>query len=81
MRLRGLLRGTCSRAACQSCHARPGHLDLKIALGNQLLQPRILRLKLPQPPHIIWLKTAKAFAPGVDRLLADRYWFAIRPPG
>src|SRR5215469_1875584 len=30
-------------------------LDLEIALGNQLLQPSILGLKLPQTPHVIRL--------------------------
>ena len=60
-------------------------LDLQITLGNQLLQPRILGLKLLQAPHVVRLKPPEAFASSVDRLLADavplgnpRNRFAIR---
>src|SRR6266516_4089600 len=28
------------------------HLDLEITLGHQLLQPRVLRLELPQAPYL-----------------------------
>src|ERR1700741_1415359 len=46
-------------------------LDLEIALGNQLLQPSILGLKLLQTPHVIRLQAPEPLAPSVDRLLAD----------
>src|SRR6266487_3432932 len=47
------------------------HLDLEITLGHQLLQPRVLRLELPQAPDIGRLQAAETLAPSVDRLLAD----------
>jgi hypothetical protein len=59
--------------------------SLEITLGYQLLEPRILGLKLLQASDLARLKAAKALAPGVDRLLADavplghyRYRLAIR---
>ena len=52
---------------------------------QRLLQPRILGLKLLQPPHIVRLEHAETLTPRVDRLFADpvplghrRHWFAIR---
>src|SRR5512139_746001 len=61
------------------------HLDLEVTLGHQLLQPRILDLKLLQAAHVVRLKPAETLAPDVDRLLAGpvplgnrRYRFAIR---
>src|SRR5215469_1883704 len=62
-------------------------LDLEITLGDQLLQPRILCLKLPQPTHVVRLQAPEPLAPGVDRLLANpvplgdrRHRLAIRLP-
>jgi hypothetical protein len=46
-------------------------LDLRVALGNQLLQPRILGLQLLQAPHVVGLKRPKPLPPSVDRLLGD----------
>jgi hypothetical protein len=47
------------------------HLDLEVALGNELLQPRVLRLELLQAAHVIRLQRPEALAPRVKRLLAD----------
>src|SRR4029077_2245680 len=45
------------------------HLELKIPLGHELLQPGVLMLQLLQAPYIIRLKHTEALAPSVDRLL------------
>lgn len=47
------------------------HLDLEIAVHHQLLQPRVLRLQLLQPAHLIGRQGAELLAPVVDRLLAN----------
>ena len=47
------------------------HLDLEIAFGNQLLQPRVLSFELLQAANIVGLERPKPLPPGVDRLLAD----------
>jgi hypothetical protein len=43
------------------------HLDLQIALGHQLLQPRILCLELLQAANIVGLERPKPLAPRIDR--------------
>jgi hypothetical protein len=47
------------------------HLDLEIALRHELLQPRILRLELPQALDVVRLQSTETLAPSADRLLAD----------
>jgi hypothetical protein len=44
---------------------------LEIALRHELLQPRILRLELPQALDIVRLQSTETLAPSIDRLLAD----------
>jgi len=63
------------------------HLDLEIALRDQLLQPRVLLFELLQAANVVRLKAAKPLLPGVHRLLADpvaprhrRHRIAIRLP-
>src|SRR5579872_5357437 len=46
-------------------------LDVHNALGQYLLEPSVLGLKLPQPLHIHRLKLPEALAPGIDRDIAD----------
>jgi hypothetical protein len=41
-------------------------IELKITLGDKLLQPRVYLLKLAKPSHIHRLKFALTFAPAVD---------------
>ena len=65
---------TCRRRAgtlTSFCRDFLHHLDFEIALGHQLLQPRILRFELPQALDVVRLKTSETLAPSVDRLLAD----------
>lgn len=53
------------------CRDFPHPLDIELAFDNQLLQPRILGLKLLQPPHVVRLEAAEPLKPRVDRLFAD----------
>lgn len=46
------------------------HFDFKVALGQELLQPRILLLHLVQALHFVGIHDAVALAPAVDQLLA-----------
>ena len=39
------------------------HLDLEVAFDDQLLQPRILRFELLEPPHVVRLEAAEPLAP------------------
>src|SRR6478672_8507733 len=47
------------------------HLDLEVAFGDQLLQPRVLSLKPLKPAYIVGLERSETLPPRVDRLLAD----------
>jgi hypothetical protein len=39
----------------------PLHLDLEVAFGHELLQPRVLRLELLQPPSSGWNEPNRFF--------------------
>src|SRR5688500_14884789 len=47
------------------------HVDLKCALGDELLELRVLLLQVTQPLHIGALELAVALAPAVDRCVRD----------
>ena len=47
------------------------HVDLKLPVGDHLLQPAVLLLELPQALHIGGLQRAEVLPPAVDRLGAD----------
>jgi hypothetical protein len=46
-------------------------LQLQIALGHQLFQPRLLTLQMPQPHRLSHLKRTISAAPAVKRLLGN----------
>src|SRR5271166_2861215 len=57
------------------------HLDLKVALRHQLLQTRILRLKVTQPPRFLRAQRSELLAPDVDRLMLIPCRFATSATG
>jgi hypothetical protein len=44
------------------------HLDLKVALSHELLQPRVLEFQLSEALDVVRLHFAEALAPRLDRL-------------
>jgi hypothetical protein len=52
------------------------HFNLKIPLGDELLKPCSLVLQMTQAPYINRREFPMAFAPEVDRRIANAVFFA-----
>jgi len=57
------------------------HLDLEVALGDELLQPRVLRLEALPATHVVGLQRAEPPPPDVDRLLGNAWRLATAAIG